>query len=146
MRCVRAIVFFGLLQKRRLAQRAAVEKLFEADVFRREAKFLRVHQFHFRRPACLNHPIGLRKVQTQRFLHNDVLARRRRIESDLAMNLIRCADHNHIHLRHCKELAVIGEVMRYAVLCGKAPRIARRRRCHREHFRRAALQRDRVDV
>ena len=91
------------------AQRPGVQQLFQPDIFRRETEFFGVHQLYFRLLAGGDHPIGLGQVETEGFLHNDVLAGRGGIQSNLAMQGIGNPDHDHIDVRLRQKLPIIRE-------------------------------------
>jgi hypothetical protein len=83
MRRVRTVVLFGLLYQRRRAECAAVEKLFQTDIFRRETKFLGIHQLHLGFAARVIHPVGFSGFRQSGFPLT-TFSGRRGIQSNLA--------------------------------------------------------------
>src|SRR5262249_773831 len=147
MRSVGSIMFLGLLQQGWLAQRAAVEELFETDVFGSEAEFLGVHELHLGLAASLDHLVRFSEVEAKWFFHHHMFACRCRIESDCAMPFIGHSYHHHIQLRHRQQLLVIGEMVWNPMFRCKPLRIACGGGSDRKYLGfRASFQTYRVDV
>ena len=146
VRRVRAVVLFGLFEQCGLAQRAGIEELFQADVFGGEAKLLGIHQFHVGLAAGRDHPVGFGQIQAERLFHDDVLAGAAASKCDLAVQVIRHADDDHIDLRHGEELPIIGKGARDVVFRCEGLDVTLLPGGHRQDLRLSALlQRFRVN-
>jgi hypothetical protein len=119
MRSVRAVVFFRLFKQDGSAKRAAIEELFEADVFRRETQLLGVHQFDLGFAAGGEHLVGFGEVEAHRFFQDDMFAGASGVNGDLAMKIIGHAENHHVDLIHLKQLAVIFEMVGDVMFFGK---------------------------
>ena len=123
-----AVMLFRLLDQSGTAERAFIEQRFEPQILGRETQFLGVHQFNIRLPARLDHAIRFGEIQTQGFLHHDMLARSRRIERNPAMKIIRHAHNHHVDVRQNQQFAIVSEMAWNAMPLRKGECISRRRR------------------
>ena len=89
---VRAVVAFELADVVHVAERALVGELLGADVLRREAEVLAVHQDDAGLRAGLDHLVALVQREGERLVDEDVLARRRRRERDRRVEVVRAGD------------------------------------------------------
>src|SRR5207244_6807219 len=67
-------MFLALLDQVHFAQSAFVDKLLGADVLRREAEFLRVHELHAGLVASGDHLFRLLQVHAQLFFANEMIS------------------------------------------------------------------------
>jgi hypothetical protein len=143
---MRAIMLFRLFEEHRLTQRALVEKLLQADVFRRETKLLGVHQFDSCLPACRDHAVGFAEVQAERLFADNMFAGARGVQRDRAVHIIRRADDDHVERIQLQHLAIVGKVAGDAEFSGERLGMAWRWRCDRDQVGvRTSLERLCVD-
>ena len=112
-------MFLGLLDEHRLPQCAAIQKLLEANIFRREAQLLGIHQLNLRLTAGRQHPVGISQVQAHRLFQHDMLAGGGGSDSHLAMEVVRSTDYDQIDFLHVQQAAIVSKMMGNAVLPGE---------------------------
>ena len=91
-------MLLGLPDQVHLPERALVSEFLRADVLRREADLLRIHQQHPSGGARADHFVGLAQRPGERFLADDVLAGLGRGDGDVSVQRVRRRDAHHVDL------------------------------------------------